>query len=134
MLNAGDVYQNVMTTNTDDSRLLAILLVVVGALVVLPALFMGFGMMGYGSMMGGTWGHGMWGDGTVSGWVVLAGLLFRLLFLAAIVAGGYFLYRAMTGSGGDGDAALEELRLAYARGDLTEEEYETRRENLQRDS
>lgn len=123
-----------MTTNTNDSRLLAILLVAVGALVVLPALFMGFGMMGYGSMMGGTWGHGMWGDGTAPVWVVLVGFVFRFLFLAAILAGGYFLYRAMTGSDGDGDPALEELRRAYARGDLTEEEYEKRRENLQRES
>jgi putative membrane protein len=30
--------------------------------------------------------------------------------------------------GSAADSALEELRLAYARGDLTDEEYETRRE------
>lgn len=122
-----------MPTNANDSRLLAILLLVVGAIVVLPALLMGFGMMGFG-MMGGTWGHGMWSDGAVPGWIVLAGVVFRFLFLAAVVAGGYFLYRAMTGSDGDGDAALEELRIAYARGDLTEEEYEQRRERLKRDA
>jgi putative membrane protein len=123
-----------MPTDTTDSRLLAIVLIAVGALVVLPVLFMGFGMMGYGSMMGGTWGHGMWSDGTVPGWVFLAGIVLRLLFLAAVIGGGYLLYRAVTGSEEETDAALEELRAAYARGELTDKEYEKRRERLQNDA
>lgn len=123
-----------MTTNTTDRQLVTIVLLVLGALVVLPALFMGFGMMGgYGPMMGGgMWGGGMWGDGTTApGWMFLVGVVGQLLFLAVLVGGGYLLYRAVTRDG-DGDPALEELRLAYARGDLSEEEYETRREALER--
>jgi putative membrane protein len=48
------------------------------------------------------------------------------LFLLFVVAGVLLLRRGTEGSAAD--SALEELRLAYARGDLTDEEYETRRE------
>lgn len=123
-----------MPTNTDDTRLVTVLLIIVGAVVIFPVFFMGFGMMGYGSMMGGMWGGGMWGDGTVSGWMFVVGVVLQLLFLAAIVVGGYLVYKAVAGGGSDSDEALEELRLAYARGELTDEEYEQRREALERDT
>ena len=55
-------------------------------------------------------------------------------FLSALVGGAYLLYQAITGSESDSDQALEELRLAYARGELTDEEYEQRREALERDT
>ena len=58
----------------------------------------------------------------------------QLLFLAAIVGAGYLVYRAVTTADSGTDQALEELRLAYARGDLTDEEYEQRKEALERDS
>jgi len=117
-----------MASNTTDRQLVTVVLLVLGVLVVLPLLFMG----GWG-MMGGTWSHDMWGAGTAAGWVVVLAVLLRLLFLAAIVVGAYFLYRALTGSGGSEDPALEELRLAYARGDLSDEEYEERRDRLERE-
>jgi len=118
-----------MPETTDDTRLVTILLVIVGAFVIFPLFFMGFGMMGFGPMMGG-----MWGDGTTSGWMFVVGIVMQLLFLAALVGGGYLIYRAITGSETDGDQALEELRLAYARGDLADDEYEQRREALERDT
>ena len=118
-----------MSENTDGTRLVTILLVIIGAFVVFPMFFMGFGMMGFGPMMGG-----MWGDGTVPGWMLVVGIVMQLLFLAALVGGGYLIYRAVAGSEGDSDRALEELRLAYARGDLTDDEYEQRREALERDT
>ncbi|WP_254762518.1 SHOCT domain-containing protein [Natrinema marinum] len=121
-----------MTTDTRDTRLATAVLIAIGALIVLPMMFMGFGMMGFGPMMGGTWGHGMWGSGTGAGWMALVALVMQLAFLVAIVGGGYLLYRAISGSDGD-DRALEELRVAYARGELSEEEYETRRNALERD-
>jgi len=133
-----------MATNTTDTRLVTIVLLVLGALVVLPALFMGFGMMGTGPM-GGMGHDGMWGSGgSGPGWWPLAGLLMQLAFLAAVVGLGYLLYRAVAGAGtgagaetgagaATGDPAIEELRLAYARGDLDEEEYERRRDRLRRD-
>jgi len=65
--------------------------------------------------------------------MLAAGLAVQLLFLVAAVAAVYLLYRAITGTG-DADRALEELRLAYARGDLTDEEYEQRKDALERDS
>ncbi|WP_226004717.1 SHOCT domain-containing protein [Natrinema salinisoli] len=121
-----------MATDTRDTRLVTIVLVTLGALVVLPMLFMGFGLMGFGPMMGGMWGHGAWDGGTVPGWMPLVAVLMQLLFVALIVGAGYLLYRAMTGSD-DADRALEELRLAYARGELDDDEYEQRRNTLERD-
>jgi putative membrane protein len=123
-----------MPKHTDDTRLAAMLLVIIGALLVLPMFFMGFGMMGTGPMMGGTWGGGMWSDGTMPGWMFVVGIAMQLLFLAALVGGGYLVYRAVAGRDDDSDPALEELRLAYARGELTDEEYEQRREALESDA
>ncbi|SFC74937.1 putative membrane protein [Halobiforma haloterrestris] len=123
-----------MPENTEDTRLVTILLIIFGAFVIFPMFFMGFGMMGFGPMMGGMWGGGMWSDGTIPGWMFIIGILMQLLFLAALVGGGYLIYRVVTGSESGSDQALEELRLAYARGELTDEEYEQRREALQRDT
>lgn len=123
-----------MSETTTDTRLLTIVLAIIGALVVLPVLFMGFGMMGTGPMMGGMWGHETWASGTVSGWMLLVSALFRFLFLAAILGAGYLVYRSITERDRDSDQALETLRLAYARGELSDEEYETRREALERDA
>ena len=117
-----------MSTSGSTRQIGLLVLVALALLFVLPPVFggMGYGGMGggYGPMMGG-----QTGGAAVSGWVVAAALLVRLLGIVALVAGGYLLYRAFAGSSGD-DAALGELRLAYARGDLTDEEYERRRERL----
>ena len=123
-----------MPTNSDDTRLVTLLLVIIGAVFIVPLFFMGFGMMGFGPMMGGMWGGHMWGGGTMPGWMFIVGIVMQLLFLAALLGGGYLIYRAITGSESSLDQALEELRLAYARGDLTDEEYEQRREALERDT
>ena len=123
-----------MSTNPTDDQLVTIVLIVLGAVVVLPVLFMGFGMMGFGPMTGGMWGGHMWSDGPVPGWMVLVGVLMQLLFLAAIVGAGYLVYRAVTTADRGADQALEELRLAYARGDFTDEEYEQRKDTLERDT
>ena len=124
-----------MATETTDRQLVTIVLVVIAALIVLPMLFMGFGMMGGGPMMGDAWGHGMWGDGAVTpGWLVVVWVGMRLVFLAALVGAVYLVYRAVTGGSGSADRAMEELRVAYARGELSDEEYERRRESLERDS
>jgi putative membrane protein len=57
-----------------------------------------------------------------------------LIWLVVLVGGGYLVYRWATGDGSIGtDPALEELRMAYARGDVTEEEYERRRSKLERE-
>jgi putative membrane protein len=120
-----------MTTNTTDRQLVWIVLALVAALILFPVFAMGFGMMGTGPMMGGMWGDHMWGGGEASGWMLLISVGMQLLFLAIILGAIYFGYRAVTTQDGSSDPALEELRMAYARGDLSDEEYERRRERLE---
>ncbi|MEF8781591.1 MAG: SHOCT domain-containing protein [Haloarculaceae archaeon] len=120
-----------MTPDSTDTRLATLALVALGALVALPFVFMTVGTMGFGPMMGGTWGHGMWGDGAAPGWMPVVGAVMQLLVLAALLGVGYLFYRAIAGSDEDSDRALEELRLAYAQGELSDEEYENRRQRLE---
>ena len=123
-----------MPTNTDDTRLVTIVLIIIGAVILFPIVLTGSGMLSFGPMMGGMGGGGMWGDGTMPGWMFIAGIVMQLLFVAALIGGGYLIYQAVTGSESDSDQALEELRRAYARGELTDEEYEQRRKTLERDT
>lgn len=114
---------------TSTETLLKILLVVVIAVVLLPLVVM-LVMMPTMGMWGGEY---MWNGGMVDGtgatwmwglmWLVPLGLVFGL---------GYLLYRVLRGSDhGESDPALGELRAAYARGELSDDEYEKRRERLE---
>lgn len=83
-----------------------------------------FSMMvwGGGWMMGGRYA------GSVSPWWGLGMMMIWLIVLLGI---GYALYRTLLRSPpSETDSALEELRLAYARGELSDDEFETRRELL----
>lgn len=121
-----------MTTTTDssDRTLVRVVLLVLAVLVFAPILAMTFA-----APMMGTMGH--WGsDGGMIGVAPWWGLGMGLVWLAILGLVGYALYRAFVGAGaasGVTDAAVEELRLAYARGDLTDEEYESRRAVLASD-
>jgi putative membrane protein len=123
-------------SSADSTRQIGLVLVVaLGLALIIPLVLGGMWTVG-GGMRGGGFGSMMSGpamgssDGaTVPGWVVAVALLVRLLWLVAIVAGGYLLYRVFARPSRD-DSAIEELRLAYARGDLSDEEYERRRERL----
>jgi putative membrane protein len=109
-----------------------LVLAVLGLVVVLPPLALaGVGWVtgGVGPMMSGAWGGH---EGWTSWWVFLVGAGARLLWLGALLAVGYLVYRAVTGDEAT-DPALEALRTAYARGELGQEEYERRRETLTRD-
>jgi putative membrane protein len=64
----------------------------------------------------------------------IVGIVMQLLFLAALVGEGYLLYRAVTKDESDSDQASKELRLAYSRGDLTNEEYERAKPTLEQDT
>ena len=126
-----------MATASNTRRLLALAVGLLAVLVVLSLLGFGAGLAGYGPMHrgwgGGMWGGGMWGNGTAPGWLVLVGVGMQLLVLAVVALLGYLVYRALTGRDGT-DRALEELRLAYARGDLSDEEYQARRDALTSES
>ncbi|WP_254545572.1 SHOCT domain-containing protein [Halomarina pelagica] len=124
--------------NETTDRLVRLALVALAVLLLAPLVVMLLAMLlgGWpttgGWMMGpgGGWGGpGGWMMGTGGGgaWWWLGGLLW-LLGLIAVVA---LASGVLRGAGGEGeDSALVELRRAYARGDLTDEEYERRRERL----
>jgi putative membrane protein len=104
-----------------------IILLILGAIIVLPLLTMGMGfggMMGYGGMMGGY--------ESVGGWWPLVGMVMQLVFLLVLLGVGYLVYRRVTDTQDARKPAIEELRMAYARGDLTDEEFERRQEKLER--
>lgn len=106
---------------TDDT--LRLVLVIVAALVLAPMVLMvvAFPLMGLwgGAMLGGSW---VWGLGMMLVWVVV------------LVGGGYLVYRGLSGGRGiRSDPALEELRLAYARGEIDEDEFEERLSRLSGD-
>ena len=92
------------------------------ALVVLAALLVVRVVAGalFAVVAVGAGGHGA----VATGSIMLPGLLAVGGLLGLVIAGAYYALD-------DGeDEALEELRKAYARGDIDEEEYEHRRERL----
>lgn len=101
--------------NTRDWSI--VLLVVLGALVLLPVLGMSFGFGGMGGMMGPGMmgGRGMMGGG--GGWG-------GLLFLALVIAGVVLITRGLLDKGGRADDALAILRQRLARGEITTEQFE----------
>ncbi len=110
---------------TDDS-LARTLLIVIAAILLLPFLMMALMMP-----LMGAWGWGHMWNGTGTSWMWL---LMSIVPLLVILAIGYLLYQSVRRSGEpETDPALEELRAAYARGDLSDEEFEARRERLRRD-
>lgn len=117
-----------MSSSNDLARTL---LIVVAVILLVPMLMMAFAWPMMGVWGGHMWDGGTW-DGTGATWMWL---LMWLVFLAVILGVGYLLYSAARRPGGRAtDAALEELRVAYARGDLSDEEFEERRERLRRES
>lgn len=114
----------------DDRSIVRLVLLVLAVAVLAPILVMSLMMPTMGMM--GWW----WHDGSSVGVVPWWGFGMSLGWLVVIVVIGYVVYRAVAGRDiavGRRDAALEELRLAYARGDLSDEEFESRRETLLED-
>jgi putative membrane protein len=102
-----------MTTTTRTSTA-TIVLLVLGALVVLPLLTMGGGMMGVG-------GFGMLGGGMFLWPLVLIGLVLLLV---------YGVGNRDRGDDTGQVQAIETLRERYARGELTDDEYNDRLRTL----
>lgn len=129
-----------MTDTRSTDGTLRTLLVVLAVIVVAPLLVMAVAlpMMGmYGGMMGSYGGSGgmMDGYGGMGGYSPLWGIGMLLVFLVVLGAVAYVAYRALAGrqASESADPALAELRLAYARGELSDEEYASRRETLRED-
>ena len=119
-----------MSTERTSDGLLRIVLIVLAVIVLFPMLMMVFAAPMMGMM--GWW----WGDGMAGGLSPLWGLGMMLVWLVVLLGIGYLLYRGLVGgvrTGAVSNPALEELRLAYARGDLSEGEFEERRAKLERD-
>lgn len=116
-----------MSTTSNSDRTLRLALLLVALLLVGPMLF----MVVFAVPMMGLWGSG-WAPMHDGGWVWPSVMMFGWLLL--LVGAGYLGYRWLAGTGGAGeDPAVRELRLAYARGELSDEEYEERRAKLRRD-
>lgn len=111
-----------------DETLGRTLLLIIAVILLLPVLMMVLAW----PMMGMWGGSHMWNGTTGVGWVAM---VFAWLVPLGIVLGvGYLLYRAFVGSQScESDRALEELRVAYARGELSDEKFEERRNRLRRE-
>ena len=118
-------------STTEDSRTwLRVLVIIIAIILLLPILMMVF-MMPMMGMIGWGWGGG--GLGTNVAVSPLWGIGMMLVGLLVLLGIGYAIYRAVTRSSLDGsDSAIEKLRLAYARGELSQEEFEQRRDDLRR--
>lgn len=123
--------------NTGSRTILIVLGVLVLVVVIIP--LVGGGMMGPGSMMwgfgpqGGPPGAGGWAWGLAMG----LGWLTMLAFWGALIAGVVLLIRWLSGttagSAGPGrESALDILKRRYAAGEITLEEYERMRRDLER--
>jgi putative membrane protein len=115
-----------------DDALVRLLLIIVAIVLLIPFLMMVFAWLMMGMWGGGhMWNDGMW-DSTGATWMWL---VMWLVGLAIVVGLGYLLYRVVRRpTGRETDTALdEELRVAYAQGELSDEEYKERRERLRRE-
>ncbi len=105
-----------------------VLVVILGAVVLLPVLGMSFwggGMMGPGGMMGrgmmGGWGPGFGGG-------------FGLLFLLLVIAGVVLIVSGLTRRGvktEQTDEPLQILRARLARGEISKEQFDELKQALQ---
>lgn len=113
-----------MARQKSEHSIVQVILVVLAVVLLFPLLMMVV-MMPMMGMMGGA------GQGTAA-MSPIWGIGMMLLALAVLLGLGYLLYRVVTRSAlTTSDPALEELRLAYARGELSQEEFEQRRADLE---
>lgn len=112
-----------MPSNRD---LLWIVVGIIILLVVLPMI-----MVAFVWPMSGMWDGGHMWDGDGTGW---AALMAWIIIMAILIGAIILLVRAFRPEQeSKTDPAIEALRLAFARGELSEEEYTDRRERLERD-
>ena len=111
-------------TSTDEGSILRGILIAVLILIAVPFVMMPMmGAGGVGHMHGWMW------NGSEASW---AWIVMWLVILGIVLGGGYLLYRVLRTPSDSPDPAVEELRTRYARGELSDEEFEERRNRLQR--
>ncbi|MFC6965093.1 SHOCT domain-containing protein [Halocatena marina] len=105
-----------------------VLIIIVALILLIPLLMMVFMMPMTGVM--GWWTNAP--DSSIE-MFSLWGIGMMLLFLLALFGTGYLIYWMFSRrSFGVDDPALEELRLTYARGEISQDEFEQRQEDLRR--
>ncbi|MFZ3100675.1 MAG: SHOCT domain-containing protein [Desulfitobacteriaceae bacterium] len=93
-------------------------------------------MGGWGNMMGG-WGYGSSVGNGGFWWMGLVGMAFQLIFWVAIIAIGIYLFkrlgdsRTTVGAFGRPDA-FDILKERYARGEIDADDYQRRKQDLQK--
>lgn len=118
-----------MSTEGASDGLLRIVLIILAVIILFPVLMMALAVPMIGMM-------GWWGGGIVGGLSPMWVLGVMLVWFVVLGGIGYLLYRGLVGGVGSSiptDRAVQELRLAYARDDLTDEEFEERRTKLRRE-
>ena len=106
------------------SQFVRLLIIALAIIFLLPLVLMVVLMPMMMVMMGGMDVNGTMTMSPIWGIVMMVGGLAILLGLA------YGLYRIL-GESVTEEPALEELRMAYARGDISQEEYEQRKDDLE---
>lgn len=115
-----------MSSQTTDDGALRLVLIVIALVLLAPLL-----MMVVAVPMMGVWGTGMMGSYGDFGVSPLWSIGMTVIWLVILVGGGVLIYRWLARSGGSTrEPAVEELRLAYARGEITDEEFEERYRRL----
>ena len=112
-----------MVSERDAVKLIVLILAIV--------LFVPLVMMLLAWPMSGMWDGGHMWDGGGMGWVAVASWAVIMLVLLGAVLLLFWVLRPAAGA--TDDPALEEVRLAYARGELSDEEYTERIDRLGQD-
>lgn len=115
---------------SDSSRAILTVLAAIAVAVFGFPLIMAIFMMGGTIMMGpGMMG---WGWGPVGAWWGILGMVFGLAVLAGLVLLVIWAVRQFAPAAGpSGSRALEVLKERYARGEITREQYEQMRRDLE---
>ena len=84
--------------------------------------------------MMGAWGNGAWCGGWPMGGFFMMPMM--VIFWGALIVGGVFLFRRLMrggqhGSAPTGNAAMETLKMRYAKGEITKEEFEQIKKDLE---
>jgi putative membrane protein len=115
------------------SGILALIIAGVVLLVLAPILMMGSWMMSPGGRMMGpgmmTWGHSGYGLRLIP---MLFGGILSLVFIGLIVLGAYYLFSERFSFEKGEDRSVEILRERFAKGEITEEQFQKMKEQLQR--